>query len=219
MESGVTSYLSVSQFASTYGQTHANISALTSYLAEFGITSDVYADDVDISTTGTAGEYDQALSVTQKQYDVPAQPGRGGLAGVRAQDNVHGNVQAPLLPYRLAKFVLAIFGLANYSPYASHAVRGNAELAATGSSSTCLFLAPPGTPGTPVISDNYACNLPQNFAANYDLDGLYQRGADGSGQTLAVVSLAALDPGPAGYQWAPQYFWANVAHVHRTGAP
>ena len=71
VKQGVKNYLSVSQFASTYGQTSANISALTSYLASFGIKSDVYANDVDISTTGTAGEYDQALSITQKQYDVP----------------------------------------------------------------------------------------------------------------------------------------------------
>ena len=118
---GIRNYLSVSQFASLYGQTEANISALTSYLAHFGIKTDVYADNVDISTTGTAGEYEQALSVTQKQYDVPAQAGSGGFSGIPAQNNVHGNVQAPLLPYRLSHFVLAILGLSNYGPYASQA--------------------------------------------------------------------------------------------------
>ncbi len=209
VQSGVTNYLSVSQFASTYGQTQANISALTSYLASFGIQSDVYADNVDVSTTGTAGEYDQALSVTQNQYDVPAQPGQGGLNGIPAQNNVHGNVQAPLLPYRLANFVLAIFGLTNYGPYDSPAIHVNTTVLKpqTGSSNSCLALT----------GSAYDCNLPQNFAANYGLDGLYQRGADGSGQTAAIVTLAALDQGPPGYQWAPQYFWAKVAHIHQTG--
>jgi kumamolisin len=209
VEHGVTSYLSVSQFAGIYGQTQANISALTSYLAKFGITSDVYADNVDVSTTGTAGEYDQALSVTQKQYDVPAQPGRGGFNGVPAQDGIHGIAQSPLLPYRLAKFVLAILGLTNYASYSSQASHVNTSYLKpqSGSSNSCLAL-------TGLAN---ACNLPSNFAANYNLDGLYQRGADGSGQTLAVVSLAALDPGPAGYEWAPQYFWTNIANVHRTG--
>ncbi len=164
VEQGVRNYLSVSQFASTYGQTQANIAALTSYLAHFGITTDVYADNVDISTTGTAGQYDQALSVTQKQYDVPAQPGRGGLNGIPAQNNVHGNASSPLLPYRLAHFVLAILGLTNYGPYASQAVHVNAGVKpSTGSSSTCPSYTPPGTP---VITDNYACNLPSNFASN-----------------------------------------------------
>ena len=71
VESASGNDLSVGQFAGTYGQTPANISALTSYLAHYGIRTDVYADNVDVSTTGTAGEYDQALSVTQHQYHVP----------------------------------------------------------------------------------------------------------------------------------------------------
>ncbi len=71
VQHGIRNYLSVSQFASIYGQTEANISALTGYLAHFGIKTDVYADNVDVSATGTAGEFDAALSVTQRQYDVP----------------------------------------------------------------------------------------------------------------------------------------------------
>ncbi len=213
VESGVKNYLSVSQFASIYGQSQANISALTSYLASFGISSDVYPDDVDVATTGTAGDYDQALSVTQNWYQVPRQPGVDGYGPIPAQ-TVHGIAQSPLLPYRLSSFVLAILGLTNYGPFGSHAIHVKAGLATTGSPSTCPSYTPPGTP---VISDNYACNLPQNFAANYGLDGLYSRGADGSGQTAAIVTLAALDPGPPGYQWAPQYFWANVAQIHQTG--
>jgi kumamolisin len=202
VEAGVTNYLSVSQFAAEYGQSQANISALTGYLASFGITSDVYADGVDVSTTGTAGEYDKALSVTQNWYQVPQQPSRDGLAPIPAQ-RVHGIAQAPLLPYRLSSFVLAIFGLTNYGPFGSHALHANRSVLKpqTGSSNACLALT--GLAG--------ACNLPQNFAANYGLDGLYRRGADGSGQTVAIVTLAALDPG------APEYFWANVAHINQTG--
>ena len=212
VQQGVKNYLSVSQFASIYGQTQANISALTGYLASFGISTDVYADQVDVVATGTAGQFNQALSVTQNWYQVPQQAGRGGLGPIRAQ-RVHGNAQSPLLPYRLSKFVLAILGLTNYGPFSSQAIHVNAGLA-TSNSSTCPSYTPPGMP---VFSDNFACNLPQNFAANYGLDGLYQRGANGSGQTAAIVTLAGLDSGPAGYQWAPQYFWANVAHIHQTG--
>jgi kumamolisin len=202
VQQGVSTYLSVSQFASTYGQTPANISALTGYLASFGISTDVYADQLDVVATGTAGQFDQALSVTQNWYQVPQQPGRGGFGPIPAQ-RVHGTAQSPLLPYRLAKFVLAIFGLTNYGPFSSPAAHVDSSLLKpqTGSSNSCLAL-------TGLAGD---CNLPQNFAADYGLNGLYQRGADGSGQTLAIVTLAALDPG------APQYFWANVAHIHRTG--
>jgi kumamolisin len=213
VEAGVRNYLSVSQFAAEYGQPSSNIDALTSYLASFGISTDVYADDVDVATTGTAGEYNQALSVTQNYYQVPQQRGVNGYRPIPAQ-RVYGNAQAPLLPYHLAKFVLAILGLTNYGPFGTHAIHVAAGLSTTANSSTCPSYTPAGAP---VISDNFACNLPQNFAANYGLDGLYARGADGSGYTAAIVTLAALDSGPAGYQWAPQYFWANIAHIHQTG--
>ena len=179
-----------------------NIAALTGYLAHYGIQTTVYADSVDVSATGTAGDFDAALSVTQNQYHVPALPGSGGQHGIPAQD-VHGNAQAPLLPYRLSNFVLAILGLTNYAPYASNVAHVNSSVVKPqqGSSNSCLALT--GLPS--------ACNLPSNFAADYGLNGLYQKGANGSGRTLAIVTLAAVDPG------APQYFWSNVAHVPSTG--
>ena len=154
---GVRNYLSVSQFASVYGQTPADIAALTSYLAHYGIKTDVYADNVDVVATGTAGEFDSALSVTQNQYHVPALAGTGGSSGIPAQ-NVHGTAQAPLLPYRLSNFVLAILGLTNYGIYADHAVKPIASLAKpqAGSSNSCL-----ATFGLP-----NGCHLPSDFAAD-----------------------------------------------------
>jgi kumamolisin len=201
-QQGFGNYLSVSQFAGTYGQTPANIAALTGYLAQFGIKTDVYADNVDISATGTAGEFDAALSVTQNQYHVPSFAARDGLNAIPAQ-NVHGIAKSPLLPYRLSNFVLAVLGLTNYGPYAGQAVHVNTKdlKPQTGSSNYCLALV--GLPD--------ACNLPSNFAANYNLDGLYAKGANGAGQTVAIVTLAAVDPG------APQYFWKNIAKVPNTG--
>jgi kumamolisin len=199
---GVRSYLSVSQFASAYGQTPAKVSALTSYLAHYGIKTTVYADNVDVSATGTAGEFNAALSVKQNQYHVPALAGGNGLNPIPAQ-TVHGTAQSPLLPYRLSNFVLAILGLSNYGPYASQAEHVNTHYVKPQPSSSSACLALSGLPS--------ACNLPSNFAANYGLNGLYSKGANGSGQTLAIVTLAAVDPG------APQYFWSNVAHIPSTG--
>ncbi|MDQ2814307.1 MAG: S53 family peptidase [Actinomycetota bacterium] len=199
---GVRNFLSVSQFAHVYGQSSRNISALTAYLAHYGIKTTVYADNVDVAATGTAGEFDAALSVTQNQYHVPAMAGRSGLNPIPAQ-NVHAAAKSPLLPYRLSNFVLAILGLSNYGPYVSQVAHVNTKYVKpeAGSSSACLALS--GLPN--------ACHLPSDFATNYGLNGLYKKGADGSGQTLAIVTLAAVDPG------APQYFWSNVAHIPSTG--
>jgi kumamolisin len=191
---GLKNFDSVGQFTAKYGQRSYVVSALTRYLASFGITTAVYPGNVDVSATGTAGEFDKALSVTQKNYNVPAQPGLGGHK-IKAQ-SVYSATSAPELPSSLAQYVLAILGLTNYSPFSTNLVHRNTAAESTSSSSSTGDQAP-----------NY---LPRDFAATYGLDPLY-RHANGSGQTIAIVTLAALDPG------APQYFWQNVADVPNTG--
>jgi kumamolisin len=198
VQAGITRFLSVRQFASEYGQSQANVAQLQAYLAHYGISTQVYADNVDVVATGTAGEFDKALSVKQQQYHEPRLPGRDGLRPIPAQ-NVHGSAQSPMLPYRIAQYVLAVLGLTNYGPFGSQAIHTDTSLLKPERSSSNSCLALTG------LAD--ACNLPSNFAANYGLDPLYRKGAAGSGQTIAIVTLAALDPG------APQYFWQHIAHV------
>jgi kumamolisin len=190
---GLTNFDSVSQFADSYGQTSSVVSALRSYLASSGITTTVYPGNVDVSASGTAKQFDKALAVTQQNFHVPAQHNASGYA-VRAQ-TVYSATAAPELPSGLAQYVLAILGLTNYAPFVSHAEHVNSALHVTSSSAT---------------GDQPGDYLPSDFAANYGLDPLY-RSANGSGETIGIVTLAALDPG------APQYFWQNVANVPATG--
>jgi kumamolisin len=190
---GLTSFDSVSQFTSKYGASASVVSALTGYLASFGITTSVYPGNVDVSASGTAGEFDAALSVQTENYHVPAQHGDGGYQ-VPAQ-TVYCSTGAPHLPYRLSQYVLAILGLTNYAPFASHAIQVNSKFTAQASSGT---------------GDQPTDYLPSDFAARYGLSPLYKK-ANGAGETIGIVTLAALDPG------APQYFWQNVANVPATG--
>jgi kumamolisin len=202
VEAGIptSDYLSVGQFAAEYGQPAYNINALTSYLGSFGITTTVYADHVDVVANGTAGEFDAALTITEENIHVPQQPG-GALGWVPAQ-NVYTNEQSPLLPYRLASFVTAILGLTNYGPYTSDVAKPSAQTTPQqGSSNSCAE----------EFGLTNGCQLPSYFADAYDLAPLY-RSADGAGQTVGIVTLATVDPG------APEYFWSNIADVHRTGA-
>jgi kumamolisin len=195
-------FVSVSQFAHTFGADPSVIQHLTAYLAGFGIATSVDADNVDITTTGTAGQYDAALAVTQHQYRVPRIQGHNGGQSIPAQ-TVHANNQSPELPYQLAHSVLAILGLTNYAPFTSHTAHVSSAVAKpqTGSTDACLALSGLTT----------ACNLPSDFAKNYGLTSLYQHGATGAHTTTAIVTLAAVDPG------APQYFWQNIAKVPATG--
>jgi kumamolisin len=117
---GLTSFDSVSQFAATYGASPAAVTALTKYLASFGIATSVYAGRVDVSASGTAGEFDKALSVTQRNYHVPARQAFNGHK-IPAQ-TVYSATSAPNLPSSIGQYVLAILGLTNYAPFASNAV-------------------------------------------------------------------------------------------------
>jgi kumamolisin len=191
---GLSSFDSVSQFASEYGQTSDVVSAVTSYLASFGITTTVDPGNVDVSASGTAGEFNAALSVQTKDYHVPAQHGSDGYR-VPAQ-TVYCTTGAPELPYRIGQYVLAILGLTNYAPFASHMAHVNSKITVKPSSSSS--------------GDQPSDYLPSDFASRYGLTPLYKK-ADGAGETIGIVTMAALDPG------APQYFWKKIANVPATG--
>jgi subtilase family serine protease len=191
--SGLTTFDSVSDFAGNYGQTSDAVGALTGYLASFGITTTVYPGNVDVTASGTAGEFDAALSTVTKDYHVPAQHGADGDQ-VPAQ-TVYCTAGAPHLPDRIAQYVLAILGLTNYAPFGSHATHVNRKLAVK---------AAAGSPG-----DQPGDYLPSDFAARYGVSPLYKK-ANGAGKTIGIVTLAALDPG------APQYFWKNVTKIPST---
>jgi subtilase family serine protease len=204
VEHGIPSsaYLSVTQFAAQYGQTAADISRLQSYLSSYGINSTAYPDGLDVVATGRAGDFDKALSVQQQQYSAPATPAAGSRAPKAAQ-TFHGTSQSPMLPSNIASYVTAVLGLTNYGAAftntAVHAPAARTSSPSQSSSVDCTALT--GLPD--------ACHLPSDFASQYKLSPLY-KSSNGSGRTVAIVTLAALDPG------APEYFWQNVAHVPTT---
>ena len=109
IQSGRSPDLTVSQFASQHGQSAAAISALESYLNQYGLTTSTYPDDLDVTASGTAADFDKALSVTQQQYQVPAMGAHDGLAAIPAQ-LVHGTITDPSLPAAIAPDVLAVLG-------------------------------------------------------------------------------------------------------------
>ena len=98
-----------------------------------------------------------------------------------------------------------MLGLTDYGPFTSQAVRSNVAGTGAGNGTIatdeCEQLS--GLPD--------ACNLPADFDANYGLTPLLEKGATGTGQTIAIVTQAALDPG------APQFFWTNVLGLPSTG--
>jgi kumamolisin len=183
-------YLSVSQFARGFGQPQVRISALESYLAKFKIKTTAYPDGLDVTAKGTAGEFDKALSVQQHEYRVPAVASTDGRQGHPAMW-IHGTTSDPLLPRSLGRFVLSILGLDNYPSFSSDAIRALGPKRKLSTSATEPY------------------NLtPSFFTKHYNLDPLLSKGATGAGQTIGIVTLAALNPADA------NYFWNTVLGLH-----
>jgi subtilase family serine protease len=176
---------------------------LRNYLAGYGITTVAYRNNLDVSANGTAGEFDKALDVSQKQYRTTA-VNNAGSTPIPAQ-TFHGVSGQASLPSSIAQNLEAIFGLTNYQPSVSnakHTLAAGSKSGTASSSSACL--AASGVPDD--------CNLPSDFESEYGLGSLYRSGADGQGQTLGIITFATVDSG------APQYFWNKIAGVHRTGS-
>jgi kumamolisin len=182
-------YLSVRQFASSYGQSAASIAALEKYLTGFGLKVSAYADGLDLTATGTADQFNSALTVRQQQYMVPAVAARDGQPA-RPATEIHGTADEPLLPASLGSFVEAILGLTNYPTFSSTAVHA-AALAK-------------GVKPSAVQAGNLT---PADFAKQYNLAPLYKKGATGRGRTIGIVTLASLDPA------TPEYFWNSILHI------
>jgi kumamolisin len=182
-------YLSVGQFANRYGQPQSNVKALEHYLAGFGISSTSLPDGLDVTATGTADQFNAALSVQQHSYVVPAVPARHGQPR-RPAIRIHGTKQTPLLPRQIGSFVLSILGLTNYPTFDSLAVHTPAIAKS----------AKPADVQTGSLT-------PEDFASRYNLNPLYAKGATGAGRTIGIVTLASLNPSD------PEFFWNNVLGI------
>ena len=182
-------YLSVSAFARKYGQTSASISKLEKYLKQFGIRSTAYSDRLDISTTGTARDYNKALSVSQSEYTTKAVPARGNQPA-RPAVTFHGTTDQPLLPANLAKFVYAILGLTDYPVASSDAVH---------------TLTPEKRSSSASLQQGN--RTPRAFAAQYNLTPLYAKNARGQGETLGIITYASLRTADA------THFWSDILHI------
>ncbi|MGH3509774.1 MAG: S53 family peptidase [Nocardioidaceae bacterium] len=182
-------FLSTRQFAWEYGQSPSVVAGIERYLHGFGITTQGYADRLDISASGTVGEFNQAFGVSLRNYRVkePSASARGHAHYA----TVHGTLDAPTMPRRYGGAILAIMGLSSYSPFSSQAV------ASTHHRVNAVKKTSNGIPAGNGLS-------PEDFVNQYHLAPLEHHGALGQGQTIGIVTLAAIDPA------TPYAFWNDV---------
>ncbi len=166
-------FLTVPQFAQQFGQSPIAVAAIQAYFQKFGIQTQVMPDNLDIQAQGTAGEFDQAFSVT--------------LLDMRFHGHdFHGTPGNPVLPPDIGSPVLAVLGLTNYQGmFASHAIQAIGHPTLSNQSTA-------QTPG----------GLNATFVAqHYNATPLYAKGDLGQGQTVGIVTLASLNPSDAFAYW------------------
>jgi kumamolisin len=184
VSAGGQNHLSVAQFASQFGQTNANITALSNYLHRFGITTHPLADRLVISTTGTVADYNKALGIKQSTFQSPATPATPGRAG-RPAFRFHGTKQPTTLPARFGKFVLSILGLTSYPVGTSNAVH-----------------VPALAGGVRPAATQKGDLKPSDFAKRYHLTELTSQKHLGQGTTIGIVTLASMRASDATHFWS-----------------
>ncbi|MCL5053342.1 MAG: protease pro-enzyme activation domain-containing protein, partial [Gammaproteobacteria bacterium] len=136
-------YLTPMEFAQQYGQTPQYVQQLISYLGSFGIHAQVMTDMLDVTSQGTAAQYQNALSVLFDNYQVPASSTINGSPAARMQQ-VFATRHNPQLPANLAGNIEAVLGLTNYAPYQSLSIPGKAQVT-PGSTAASGGTIPTGT--------------------------------------------------------------------------
>lgn len=172
-------FLSTSQFANEYGQSPFVIQGMVRYFATFGIKSNVYADNLDINLTGTAGQFNKAFGIVLKDMQYLGR-------------TFHGVKEAPRLPSYMASPVLAVLGLTNYGNFSTNITKAPAsiikKLPTTATSETSS--APPS-----------GWQTPSTMEQQYNVTPLVKAGDVGQGQTLGIVTLASMNPADAYQYW------------------
>ncbi len=162
-------YLTPAQARLAFSPSAATYNALLAYLQLSGFTiTHTYTHRLLIAFTGTVAQVEQVFHVTINNYSGP-----NGKA-------FYANTGDPLLPSSLAGAVQSISGLNNIAHWSHGPIttRSLASGKANPNSVSCL------THGTGYYT-------PDQTAAAYNLNGLYNKGLNGEGQTVALFELAS----------------------------
>lgn len=175
-------FLSVREFADRFAPSQVEIALIRRFLAGFGITVDeVYADRLLIKATGTADAFNRAFNV--EMHDVRHHGRR-----------FHRHHRNPIIPILLRDLLVSVEGLSNEPKFTHrhHSVRE----------------ATPLTPRPPILpqGNSTATGVPGSFTVGdvadlYNINPLYDRGIDGRGRTVGIVTLANFDPADAFTYW------------------
>ncbi|HLH72880.1 MAG TPA: S53 family peptidase [Chloroflexota bacterium] len=157
-------------FVHAVGRSQADVDALTTYFASYGLrVSAPDPDRLSFSVQGTVAQIQQALGIPLHNFQ--ARHGR----------RFHAAVGEPRLPASLAPMVQAVLGLNGVASF--H--RMHTSIAASAQSLTS-------------VPTSFAASTPGDFTPSdmrtaYDLSSLYSQGDGGNSQTIGIIGCDAFN--------------------------
>jgi subtilase family serine protease len=184
-------YLTVAQFAQSFGATPAQVAAVRSALEAQGLTVGAPdANELTLPVSGTASQVEQALSVSLSQVKLAS--GRSAYA----------NAQAPSIAATAARYVQGMVGLSNLAP--DQPQQAGAPLRANGLRRSLREPAGNAAAGSQIVTGGpqpclQARQTEKGYTADkvasaYGFSNLYLGGDLGAGQTVALFEQQPFDP-------------------------
>jgi kumamolisin len=190
-------FLTTAEFANRYGATDTQIAKVQQYLSSHGLKGEVLDNHMVISVNGTLGQFSSLFNTPIHSYV-------SDTSGQR----FHRPAQKLVMPAALGDSVLVASGLSNerhFVPHHTNMVRTNLQIDQPSASLRTQSLTISGQPGA--HTNPTATGIPGSYTVGdvadlYNINPLYARGINGSGSTVAIVTLATFDPADAENYWS-----------------
>jgi hypothetical protein len=167
-------WLKPEEFGRIYGPADSDVAAVEAWLESHGLTvTKVHTGRVAIEFTGTAGQVREAFQTEIHRYLVE---GEAHLA----------SANEPTIPAALAPVIGGLARTSDFKPRPQLKVLGQAQFSPRTHQATPQWSDPAGGGVSYLVA-------PGDFAAQYDINPVYQAGINGAGQSIAIVSASNVD--------------------------
>jgi kumamolisin len=176
-------FLTQPQFVAQFGPTAGTIAAVTKHFESLGLKVTQSAT-AQLHVTGSSAAIGSAFGVQLHVFEVPA-------SGSQPTFRFHAPTGTPQIPAAVSASVHSVLGLDNRPAFAPHARRAPAGLPA-------MQPAKDNTPDTPDLPGFWTV---LDLSIYYDVNPIYKKGFDGTGQTIGIVTLASFTQSDAFGYW------------------
>jgi hypothetical protein len=167
-------WLTPAEFGLLYGPADSDVTAVTAWLESHGLTiNKVHAGRTAIEFSGTAGQVREAFQTEIHRYQI------NGATHLASASN-------PSVPAALAPVIAGLAPVNDFHPLSHLKIMGQAQFNPKTHQATPQWTYPSGSGVDFVIT-------PGDFATQYDINSVYAKGINGTGQSIAIISASNVD--------------------------